>query len=121
MTYEPETPFDSIEGAQEYVGLLSEAMEEARAAIEQDIVLARGEDAPRRLEALLLVSRKLDRLRLHLVASRCVLNDLRTLRRLLLNERAGKLGTRSPAAPEEARWRAPSPARPKPEGGFLEL
>src|SRR5262245_57200146 len=119
MTYEPETPFDSIEGAQEYVGLLSEAMAEARAGIEEDIAVARGEEAPRRLEALQLVTYKLERLQQHLVASRRILNDLRTLRRLLLSERAGKVETRSPAAPEEPRRRAPSPARPKPDGGFL--
>ena len=28
MSYDPETPFDSIEGSQEYVSLLAEAIEE---------------------------------------------------------------------------------------------
>ena len=30
MSYDPETPFDSIEGSHEYVSLLAEAIEEAR-------------------------------------------------------------------------------------------
>ena len=87
MPRRPETPFDSIEGAHEYVGLLGEALAEARGAIEEDIALARGEGATRRLEALQLVTYKLDRLKHHLGASRALLNDLRTLRRLLLGER----------------------------------
>ena len=43
---------------------------------------------PRRLEALRLVLYKLERLEHHLKASCLELNDLRTLRRLLLQERA---------------------------------
>jgi hypothetical protein len=87
MAYEPDTPFDSIEGALEYVGLLREALQEARSAIEQDIALAEGEGAGRRREALQIVGYKLERLAHHVGASRRLLNDLRTLRRLLLSER----------------------------------
>lgn len=89
MAYEPETPFDSIEGALEYVGLLREALQEARGTIDEDIALAEGEGATRRREALHIVSYKLDRLAHHVGASRRLLNDLRTLRRLLLKEREG--------------------------------
>jgi hypothetical protein len=39
------------------------------------------------VEALRLVAHKLNQLRQHLLASLRLLNDLRTLRRLLLNER----------------------------------
>ena len=82
------TPFDSIEGAQEYVALLAEALEEAAAAIEQDTETnGEGPGAERRLQALRIVSYKLSQLRGHLSASRRILNDLRTLRRLLLDER----------------------------------
>jgi hypothetical protein len=87
MVDEPATPFESLEGALEYVGLLREALEEARAAIGEDIALARAEDATRRIEALQLVTYKLDRLSQHVAASRRLLNDLRTLRRLLMGER----------------------------------
>ncbi len=56
MVDEPATPFDSLEGALEYVGLLREALLEAQAAIGEDIALARAEDATRRVEALQLVT-----------------------------------------------------------------
>ena len=83
------TPFDSIEGAHEYVGLLAEAIAEAEAAIQEDITEARGQGAARRVEALHIVAFKLEKLRGHITASRRFLNDLRTLRRLLLAERDG--------------------------------
>ena len=41
----------------------------------------------RRVDAFRLVSLKLNQLRQHLLASLVLLNDLRTLRRLLLGER----------------------------------
>ena len=43
--------------------------------------------ADRRKEALLLVSYNLAKLNLHITSSRRILNDLRSLRRLLLAER----------------------------------
>jgi hypothetical protein len=82
-----ETPFDSIESSHEYVGLLAEAIDEAVASIDEEIALAAGEGAARREEALKLVAFKLTKLRDHVTQSRRVLNDLRTLRRLLLAER----------------------------------
>jgi hypothetical protein len=88
MPYQPETPFDSIEGALEYVGLLVESVEEAREDIAIELGEARRErDGTRRADALQLVAYKLDRLREHAQISRRLLNDLRTLRRLLLDER----------------------------------
>jgi hypothetical protein len=82
-----ETPFDSIEGSHEYVALLAEAIEEARREVESEIGTAEGDGAERRKEALLLVSYNLAKLNLHITTSRRILNDLRTLRRLLLAER----------------------------------
>ncbi len=90
MSYDPETPFDSIEGSQEYVSLLAEAIEEARKEVDADIAVATGEGADRRAEALQLVSYNLAKLTLHITTSRRILNDLRTLRRLLLAERQGE-------------------------------
>ncbi|HVN06648.1 MAG TPA: hypothetical protein VMT86_19650 [Bryobacteraceae bacterium] len=87
MSYDPETPFDSIEGSQEYVALLAEAIEEARKDVDADIALAQDEGADRRKDALQLVSYNLAKLSLHITTSRRILNDLRTLRRLLLAER----------------------------------
>lgn len=87
MSYQPETPFDSIEGSHEYVALLADALEEARRDVESEIAAADRENAARRKQALLLVSYNLAKLNLHITTSRRILNDLRTLRRLLLAER----------------------------------
>ena len=88
MPDNPRTPFYSIEGAHEYVGMLGEAIEEARRAIQADTVAAASaRGAERRLEALRLVEYKLDQLQNHIGSSSRILNDLRTLRRLLLGDR----------------------------------
>ncbi|HSB62037.1 MAG TPA: hypothetical protein VLI67_09975 [Vicinamibacteria bacterium] len=102
MADDPDTPFDSIEGALEYVGLLREALEEARGSIEEDVALARGEGATRRLEALQIVAYKLDRLSHHVGASHRLLNDLRSLRRLLMGERGAARPAVSEAEPVES-------------------
>ena len=84
---QPETPFDSLESAHEYVRLLIEAIADARKDVAAD--LATNEGKPdRRLEAVRLVQYKLEKLDTHLQSSSRLLNDLRTLRRLLLEERA---------------------------------
>ena len=87
MGYEAETPFDSIEGSHEYVALLAEALAEARQDVDAEIALADREGAERRKEALVLVSYNLAKLSLHITTSQRILNDLRTLRRLLKEER----------------------------------
>ncbi len=87
MSYQPETPFDSLESTHEYVALLLETIRDAKAELAVDL----SEKTPqpeRRLEALRLVQYKLEKLDVHLQASRRLLNDLRTLRRLLFEERA---------------------------------
>ena len=83
------TPFDSIEGSLEYIGLLREVIEKTRKTVDADAAAASAEGAARRLEALRLVLYKLDRLAKHMDAVHRNLNDLRTLRRLLLGERGG--------------------------------
>ena len=87
MKHRPETPFDNIESSHEYVELLSQAVGEAIAEVEADLAAATGDGAERRREALLLVLFNLNKLGSNMKSSRRVLNDLRTLRRLLLNER----------------------------------
>jgi len=76
-------PFESIESTQEFVELLLQAIEDAAQEVQGD--LDGAED--RRREALLLVDHKLHTLAGHISTSRRILNDLRTLRRLLLEER----------------------------------
>jgi hypothetical protein len=88
VSYQAETPFDSIEGSHEYVRMLAEAVNEARRDVEEEVAAAEHDHADRRKEALLLVSYNLAKLNLHITSSRRILNDLRSLRRLLLAERA---------------------------------
>ena len=85
MGYRPETPFDHIESAHQYVDLLADTIEETRREIDTELGSAQGGE--RRRRALLLVSYNLSKLSSHMRTSRRILNDLRTLRRLLLAER----------------------------------
>ena len=87
MSYTSETPFDNIESALEYVGHLLEATREAQDQIKMEILRAANPQLARRKQALQLVNYKLDKLTSQITASRRILNDLRTLRRLLLEER----------------------------------
>jgi len=97
VSLEAETPFDSIEGSHEYVAMLAEALSEARREIEEEVTAAERDGADRRKQALLLVSYNLDKLNLHITSSRRILNDLRSLRRVLLAERG------LPQEPEETK------------------
>jgi hypothetical protein len=88
QTVESDTPFASIEEAREYVILLAEAVEEARGSIQAEMDVARATESNRRIDVLQLTDYKLGQLQCHFNSSRRILNDLRTLRRLLHNERA---------------------------------
>ena len=88
MSYSSETPFDNIESSHEYITLLSEAIAVALAEVEEDIALAGADGADRRKEALQLVLFNMNKLKAHMTSSGRILNDLRTLRRLLLEERS---------------------------------
>jgi hypothetical protein len=83
-----ETPFDNIESSHHYVSLLADAIKEALAEVEADIAKAGADGASRRKEALQLVHFNLTKLNSHMTSGSRVLNDLRTLRRLLLDERS---------------------------------
>ena len=87
MGFKPETPFDNIESAQQFVGLLIEAIGESRADVDADIARAESNLSERQKQALRLVSNTLAKLSHHMTTSRRMLNDLRTLRRILLEER----------------------------------
>ena len=98
MDTQPESPFESIESALQFVELLCDAIEETRREIEQASAEPQSE---RRQQALQLVSYNLAKLALHMGTSRRILNDLRTLRRLFLQERGqGDLAEGAVAAPE---------------------
>ena len=87
MTDSLQTPFDSVENAHQYVRLLAEAIAEAKTEITTDLDVAARSSLERRVQALQIVQFKLDKLEKHLQTSSRLLNDLRTLRRLLLEER----------------------------------
>ena len=82
-----QTPFDTVENAHDYVRLLVEAIGEAKSEIAADLAVDTNVQPPRRVEALRLVQFKLDKLEQQLQSSSRLLNDLRTLRRLLFDER----------------------------------
>jgi hypothetical protein len=88
MTQERDSPFETLESAYGFVSLLREAVDDAYSSILDETARAQETTgADRRLHALRLVDHKLNSLRQHLLASLILLNDLRTLRRLLLGER----------------------------------
>lgn len=87
MSDMPETPFDTIESAQDYMDLLIEAIEETRRDVGSEIRLSGGDDE-RRVQALQLVALNLNKLSSHATKCRRILNDLRSLRRLLFEERS---------------------------------
>jgi uncharacterized membrane-anchored protein YhcB (DUF1043 family) len=82
----PERRFDNIESAHQYVRLLAQQIHDVEDEIEKDIAEAAGSGFARRVDALQLVSHKLKQLKHHLAASSRVLNDLRSLRRLLVGQ-----------------------------------
>ena len=97
----PETPFDNVETAHEYVSLLAEAVRQARDEVAEDVERAQAEGAARQVQALHLVAWKLERLETHLASSRQLLNDLRRLRRLLLGEEGPATARAAGDDPEE--------------------
>jgi hypothetical protein len=90
-----EHPFHSIESAHEFMALLSATVVEAKHELELDI--AREESNPsRRLDVLRVALYNLEKLESDINRSRRRLNDLRTLRRLLFDERSGVSSLSSP-------------------------
>src|SRR5215510_221643 len=86
MSHRVETPFESIENAQEYLKLLLETLEEAKRDIIDQVTIATDQMSHRRVQALRMVQFKLEKLQQHLtVSSRslmiCVLFDACFLRK----------------------------------------
>jgi len=86
MNQEPESPFGSIEDAHEFLTLLAQTVFETKLELEADVRRESNSGYPRREEALKLTLYTLNKLEFHMNRSRRVLNDLRTLRRLLFEE-----------------------------------
>jgi len=86
MDHRPETPFDNIESAEQFVKLLIEAIDQSRRDVDADIALYDGDSLRRSKKALQLISSNLAKLSQHMANSRRIMNHLKTLRRLLLQE-----------------------------------
>jgi hypothetical protein len=99
-----DSPFDSLESAQEYVRLLASEVEDAQTSIQGDITEADRDRAVRRLDALQIVDYKLKQLAHHMSASGRILNDLKMLRRLLVSDEA--------LTPRTSRGRRAAPGGP---------
>lgn len=95
------SPFDSIESAHDFVKILSAVVAETKQEIDEDIKRESDLKVPRRLDALRVASYSLEKLDAHMIKSCRLLNDLRSLRRLLFEERkfASAAKTVKPAAP----------------------
>jgi hypothetical protein len=91
-----ESPFDSIEDAHDFMTLLAQTVFETKLDIEADVQRESSSTFPRRAEALKLALYTLQKLEFHMLRSRRVLNDLRTLRRLLFEERTVSTVTQRP-------------------------
>ena len=97
MNQETTNPFETIEDAHEFLTLLAQTVFETKLDIEADVKRENG-NSSRRADALKLARYQLVKLEFHMLRSRRILNDLRTLRRLLFEERTlAALPRRKPA------------------------
>ena len=101
MERQSEQPFDSIESAYDFFRILSDAVAEAKCELEGQIQRESSSKSSRRLDALRIAAYSVEKLVLHINHSRRILNDLRSLRRLLFEERAASKAAMAskPAAP----------------------
>ncbi len=109
MERQSEQPFDSIESTYDFFRVLSEAIAEAKREIAGDIRRDSDPKSSRRQDALQVAYYSTEKLEFHVNRSRRILNDLRSLRRLLFEER-----TASKAAPSELVEAFPAPTEPVP-------
>jgi len=79
--------FDSIESAQDFMKVLADTILDSMKELKDDQQAAVREGELRRAQAIGLAIFKLKTLNCHIYKSRIILNDLRTVRRLILNER----------------------------------
>jgi hypothetical protein len=85
-------PFDSIESAHSFLTLLRETVSEAKREVDNDVQRTSDSSVSRRLDALRIAAYKMEKLEFHLNRSSRILDDLRSLRRLLFEERMNRTG-----------------------------
>lgn len=86
-----ESQFESLESAHDFVTLLAETVAEAKRELTTDV--EREAIPSRRLDTLQVALYNLQKLELHVNRTSRILNDLRTLRRLLFEERSTVLAS----------------------------
>ena len=84
---EIDQPFESIESAHDYMDILATTTLEVMGELKRDRDQALREGELRRAQGIELAMFKLKMLGCYVYKSRRMLNDLRILRRLILNER----------------------------------
>ena len=95
MKSQTDDPFGTLESAHDFVALLAAAVTQAKAELRVDVDReSASADLSRRVEALRMALYNVEKLEVHLSRSSRILNDLRTLRRLLFEERERVMGIR---------------------------
>jgi hypothetical protein len=84
---EIEQPFESIESAHDFMNILATTILEVKGELQRDRDCALRDGEQRKAQAIDLAIFKLKTLNCYVFKSRRTLNDLRILRRLILNER----------------------------------
>ena len=98
MAKKSASPFETIESAHSFVKFLGATLAETKKEISAEFEREVG-DPNRRRDALLVAMYNLERLEHHLTRSMRLLNDLRSIRRMLLAERTGTAPAVLPASP----------------------
>ncbi|HVN21740.1 MAG TPA: hypothetical protein VMU05_23340 [Dongiaceae bacterium] len=100
MKSQPDDPFGTLESAHDFVKLLTAAVSDAKHELQTDVDReSANPDLSRRIDALRMALYNVEKLQMHLSRSSRILNDLRTLRRLLFEERALPRAKSESAAP----------------------
>ncbi len=87
LTNDLEQCFDSIESVQDFMKILADTVLDCMKELSNDREIAIQDGEERRAQAIKLAQYKLKMLGCYVHKSRLALNDLRTIRRLILNER----------------------------------
>jgi hypothetical protein len=91
MNSQVQNPFETIESAQDFLRLLSTAISDTKHELETDVKRMGSSELSRRKDAIQIAGYSLEKLEGHVKQSNRILNDLRTLRRLLFEERTWAL------------------------------
>jgi len=101
MRSRTEDQFETLESAHDFMALLAETVAEAKRELESDLQRESASNFSRRLDALRMALYGVVKLEHHVNRTSRILNDLRTLRRLLFEERGRTSATQS-ATPQHA-------------------